>query len=229
MEPSALSFPQLTEARREIAAVVARVSGGPDAARLLDVNPNLSEQIARNTRWDSMPAVPASELYTGVLYDALDLGSLGAAARRRATRRVLVFSPLYGVLRLNDRVAPYRVGICARLPGLDPVHRYWRVPLGPVLDQAARGLVVDCRSGSYAGMWTPHGELAERWIHVRVPGASHWAKHTRGLVTRMLCESAADPRRPEELLDLLAGRFEAAVDPPERAGRPWTLSVRAPG
>ncbi len=71
------------------------------------------------------------------------------------------------------------------LPGAGPLGSLWRPQLSAVLPETVgRGLIVDCRSSTYAGAWTPSPELASRWVQVRVPGASHMAKHTRGLVAR---------------------------------------------
>lgn len=44
--------------------------------------------------------MPTGQLYTGVLYDALELASLTGPARARATRWIVVVSALYGALRL---------------------------------------------------------------------------------------------------------------------------------
>ncbi len=231
MDPTALSQPGLAAARTRVMAAVAAASERTDAARLLDVNPNLSALLHRNTRLGEAPSLRASDLYTGVLYEALDLASLEPAARRRATLWTLVFSPLYGVLRLNDRVAPYRVGICARPPGLDDLHREWQAPLAEVIPALAgrRGLVVDCRSGPYAAMWRPDRALAERWVQIKVPGASHGAKLTRGLVARAICAVGADPRRPADLADVLAAEgFQVELRPAVRPGHPWQLDVSAP-
>jgi uncharacterized protein len=127
---------------------------------------------------------------------------------------------------MTDRLAPYRLSMGVNLPGVGPLAAFWRPHLGPVLGQAAgRGLVVDCRSSTYATAWSPEGALAARWVQVRVPGATHMAKHTRGLVARTLCQEAADPRRPEELLDLLAPRHEVRLERPDRPGRAWVLDV----
>lgn len=229
LRPETLSAPELTPARVEVAAALARVSARPDAPDVLGVSPNLAEEIARNTRLHSSPTLPARELYTGVLYDALDLAGLEGAAQRRATQRLRVVSALYGAVRTSDRLAPYRLSMGVNLPGVGPLARFWRPHLEPVLTAAAgRGLVVDCRSSTYAAAWPPTGRLAGRWVQVRVPGATHMAKHTRGLVARALVRSAADPRRPEELVETLAPLLdrEAALDPPAREGAPWVLSVR---
>lgn len=224
-----LSAPQLTGARREVAAALAAASARIDAPVVLGVSANLGPEIARNTRLASGPTLPARELYTGVLYDALGLASLDASAGRRATARLRVVSALYGAVRMTDRLAPYRLSMGVNLPGVGPLATFWRPHLGPVLQQAAgRGLVVDCRSSTYAAAWSPQGALAERWVQVRVPGATHMAKHTRGLVSRTLCQEPADPRRPEELVEVLSPHHEVRLEGPARPGRPWVLDVIAP-
>lgn len=227
MRPDRLSAPELGPARATVAEALAAASARDDAPEVLGVSPNLGEEIARNLHLATAPALTARDLYAGVLYDALDLPSLDAAASRRATRRLLVVSALYGAVRMNDRVAPYRLSMGVNLPGVGPLATFWRPHLEEVLPGAAgRGLVVDCRSSTYAAAWMPQGTLADRWVTVRVPGATHMAKHTRGLVARELCRTEADPRRPEAQVDLLGGTFEVELHEPPRAGRPWVLDVQ---
>lgn len=226
LDLGALSFPELTPLRESVVETVARVSGEPDAAGILEVNPNLVAEIERNTRLRSAPTATASHVYTGVLYQALDVDSLDAASKRRANRWVVVVSALFGALRLADRVPAYRVNVCSTLPGVGPLSHEWRKELSSALDGAVkpRELVVDCRSSTYAGLWRPTGERAERWVHVTVPGASHMAKHTRGLVTRELVQAEA-PRTPQALAERLSERFEVELTPPPRPGRPWLLAT----
>lgn len=228
LRPDGLSHPELAPQRARVAEALATVSSRADAHRTLGVSPSLSEEIARNTRLRTAPTLPARDLYTGVLYDALALASLDAASARRATRRLMVVSALYGAVRMTDRLAPYRLSMGVNLPGVGPLASAWRPHLDEVLPAAAgRGLVVDCRSSTYAAAWVPQGTLADRWVTVRVPGATHMAKHTRGLVARALCEDPADPRRPEALVGLLSARgLEPLLHAPERDGRPWVLDVR---
>ena len=223
-----LSFPELTRTREQVARAVAEVSARPDAAELLGVSPNLAGDIARNTRLDTAPALPAADLYTGVLYDALDLAGLDAAATRRARRWLLVVSALYGALRPGDKVAPYRLSMGVNLAGLGPLASVWREPLSRALPAAAgRGVVVDCRSSTYAAAWAPSGDLTARWVQVKVPGATHMAKHTRGLVARALCVAGVDARTPPALEQVLTGEFKTALHEPKRAGQPWVLETTA--
>jgi hypothetical protein len=140
----------------------------------------------------------------------------------------VVVSALYGAVRPTDSVAPYRLSMAVNLPGLGPLASVWKPELaGPLTEAAGRGLVVDCRSSTYAAAWTPTGALAERWVQVKVPGATHMAKHTRGLVARALCEEGADPRRVTALPDVLADRFEVQLQEPTGSGRPWVLETTA--
>ena len=227
LRPEALSFPSLTTARLRVADALGAASRREDGPAVLGVSASLGEEIARNTRLHDAPTLAARDLYTGVLYDALDLSTLDAASTRRANRRLLVVSALYGALRMSDRVAPYRLSMGVNLPGVGPLAGHWRPHLQDVLVEAAgRGLVVDCRSSTYAAAWVPQGPAAERWVTVRVPGATHMAKHTRGLVARALCEEPTDPRRPQALPELLARRFEVELSAPARPGRPWVLDVQ---
>jgi cytoplasmic iron level regulating protein YaaA (DUF328/UPF0246 family) len=228
LDLESLSFPKLTPMRADVIDAVGTVSEGRDAHEVLGVSPNLVEEVARNTRLRSAPTAPAGEVYSGVLYEALDLASLDTSARRRATRSIVVQSALFGAVRLSDRIPAYRLSMSVNLPGIGPLATAWRPWLDPVLtDAAGRGVVVDCRSSTYAAAWAPSGALAARWVQIAVPGATHMAKHTRGLVTRALCESGASPRTPAALRDALADQFDVELAEPARSGRPWVLHVTA--
>ena len=224
--PEHVSFPELASTRAEVAAALARISAHPDAPALLGVSANLRADIAHNVRLGSAPAVPVADLYTGVLYDALDLASMGSAARRRANRWLVVVSALFGALRPADKVPPYRLSMGVNLGELGPLAAVWRTPLAAVLPIAAgRGVIVDARSSTYAAAWVPQGDLATRWVQIRVPGATHMAKHTRGLVARHLCESGVDAKSAKTLQRVVAQRFETTLTRPARPGQPWILDT----
>jgi hypothetical protein len=221
-----LSFPELTATRRQVAQALGKVSAHPEAAAMLGVSPTLGAEIERNLVLDSVPALPAARVYTGVLYDALDLASLDTAARRRANRWVVTVSALFGAVRPSDAIVPYRLSMGVNLPGLGPLASTWKPELARVLPGvAARGVIVDCRSSTYAAAWTPVGDLAERWVQVRVPGATHMAKHARGLVARHLCATGADPRSVPALAEVVGAQFDVALAEPRRPGQPWVLDA----
>lgn len=232
-----LSFPELADTRRRVLDALAATSARPDALDVLGAPKGAADRVAANTELWSAPTLRAADLYTGVLYDALDLGSLDAAAKRRAGRRLVVISALFGALRPSDRVPSYRLSMGVDLPGVGPLAPTWREPLAGVLPAtAARGVVVDLRSSTYVAAWRPTGDLAERTVAVHVvrdgPGGrtavSHMAKHTRGAVARELLATGADPRTPEELAEALAASFSVAMDE-AKPGRPRRLEVVEPG
>jgi len=100
------------------------------------------------------------------------------------------------------------------LPGLGTVSSLWRDPLATALPEAAgRGLVVDLRSGTYAAMWRPTGDVASRTVAVRVlqqlpdgsrAVVSHFNKATKGRLLRHWLETGADPRDADDLADACA-------------------------
>ncbi|MBD3783606.1 MAG: peroxide stress protein YaaA [Micrococcales bacterium] len=228
-DPASWSFPELAGVRREVAGALARTSASPDAAGVLGVSPALLDDVARNLALDSLPATPAAQVYTGVLYDALDLASLDTAARRRANRWLVVVSALHGAVRPTDRITAYRLAMGVTLPGVGPLAQRWRPALdGPLTEAAGRGVVVDCRSAAYAAAWRPGRELADRWVQVRVPGASHLAKHTRGLVARHLCVEGVAARSAGAVAEVVGRGFEVSLHEPARSGAPWVLDVQAP-
>ncbi len=225
--PELVSFPELAPTRTAVAHALARVSAQADAPALLGVSDSLRTDIAHNIALDSAPAVAVADLYTGVLYEALGLPSMDSATRRRANRWLVVISALYGALRPTDKIPPYRLSMGVNLGGIGPLASAWRAPLSAVLPLAARrGVIIDCRSSTYATAWVPDGDLADRWVQVRVPGATHMAKHTRGLVARYVCEAGVDAKTVQALHRVVARRFETTLTEPARPGRPWILNTR---
>jgi cytoplasmic iron level regulating protein YaaA (DUF328/UPF0246 family) len=168
-----------------------------------------------------------------VLYDALGLGSLEAGARRRAGRELLVFSGLWGAVRVTDRIPSYRCSMGVRLPGLGALAAHWRAPMAEVLPEAAGdGLVLDLRSAAYAAAWKPKGEVAGRTASVRVLHAptrkvvSHFNKATKGRIVRSLLETGAAPGSPAELVEALRDLgYVVEAEAPGKAGRAWSLDV----
>lgn len=226
-----LSFPELTAVRESVLETLAKLSSTDDAYDVLGVGASLRNEVERNTRWRTEPSVPVSELYSGVLYDALGYSTLSAGPKRRASSRLLVMSAAWGALRMADRVPAYRLSMGTTLPGLGPLASVWRDPLAATLQEAAgSSVIVDCRSSTYAAAWRPVGEQAAKWVSVSVVRerggvrsvVSHNAKHTRGLVARHLLESGKDPGTPKALHKLISQRWNAELAP---SGAAWTLTV----
>lgn len=211
VELSGLSFPDLAPSREAIGdALVELCSGDPAAAAgVLGLTPGQVDLLARNASLWSAPTARADRIYTGVLYDALGLGTLSTAAKRRASSRIAIVSSLFGLVRPGDAIPAYRLSGDASLPSLGPVAATWRSALGPVVREAVGdGLLVDLRSTMYAAFWRPdHRRVATVRVLHEVGGVrkvvSHFNKATKGRIVRALLEDGANPRTPAALADVL--------------------------
>nr|WP_202534231.1 peroxide stress protein YaaA [Streptomyces sp. SID4923] len=241
LKPESLSLPGLAGARAEVldALVELCVADEEKAREVLGLSEGLRGEIAKNAELRTAGTRPAGELYTGVLYDALGLDSLDTAARRLAGKSLLVFSGLWGAVRVGDRIPPYRCSMGVKLPGLGALGAFWRTPMAEVMPEAAgEGLVLDLRSSAYTAAWKPKGAVAERTASVRVLHAqlvdgvekrsvvSHFNKATKGRMVRDLLLAGARPAGPAELVAVLRDLgYTVEAEAPARAGRPWQLDV----
>ncbi len=215
---TALSHPDLAEARRRVADTLAKVSGQRNAMQVLGAGASLSDEVARNiTVWDN-PADAAARVYTGVLYEAAGMADWDDAMLARAQDRVRTVSALWGAVAPHDRIPAYRLSMGTTLGRLGGLAAFWRSRLTPELGALADGgLVVDCRSSSYVAAYRPEGPWASvkvmRELHGKRSVVSHMAKHTRGLLAAHLVRSDATPESPQDLADAAAGMIgEALVD-----------------
>ncbi|ANS64855.1 hypothetical protein SLINC_2631 [Streptomyces lincolnensis] len=235
LKPESLSLPGLADARAAVLDELVElcVADEEKACEVLGLSEGLRGEVAKNTELRTAGARPAGEIYTGVLYDALGLSSLDAAAKRRAARSLLVFSGLWGAVRVTDRIPSYRCSMGVRLPGLGALGGHWRTAMASVLPEVAGGgLVLDLRSSAYAAAWKPKGEIAGRTAGVRVLHAptrkvvSHFNKATKGRIVRALLSAGVAPKGPAELVEALRDLgYVVEVEAPARAGRAWSLDV----
>jgi cytoplasmic iron level regulating protein YaaA (DUF328/UPF0246 family) len=241
LKPESLSLPGLARARAAVLHELVELCRADEekARGVLGLSQGLRGEVAKNAELPTAGTRPAGEVYTGVLYDALDLASLDAAARGRARQWLLVFSGLWGAVGVADRIPSYRCSMGVKLPGLGALGAYWRPAMAEVMPEAAGdGLVLDLRSAAYASAWRPRGEVAGRTATVRVLHAqvvdgvekrsvvSHFNKATKGRIVRDLLAAGAAPAGPAELVVALRdlGHVVEAAEP-AGAGKPWALDV----
>ncbi|MCV7414879.1 peroxide stress protein YaaA [Mycolicibacterium litorale] len=194
-----LSFPELEPVRKALVDEVVELSADHDASRTaLGLSPKQDAEIERNAALHTAPTLPAIDRYTGVLYDALDIGSLRGAAAARARARLAVGSALFGLLRADDPVPAYRLSASAKLPGSPSLSARWRPALEPVLARIADGeLVVDLRSGSYAALGrlpaAVHVDVLAEHADGRRTVVSHFNKAHKGRLARALATTRSEP------------------------------------
>lgn len=230
LDLSRLDLPELTEARaRLLDALVTLCRDDPDGAvRTLGLGPSQAAEVAANAALYDARTARADRIYTGVLYDALDVAGLDAASRRRATRWLAITSSVFGLVRLGDPIPAYRLSGSVTLPDVGGVAAYWRERLDPAVRAAAGGgIVVDLRSSTYAGFWRPQPDLARRVATLRVLHevdgkrqiVSHFNKATKGRLVRDLLVDGGNPSSPARLADHLAALgWKVEQQPPTTTG-----------
>ena len=162
---------------------------------------------------------PAISIYSGVLYQALDWDSLGVKARTRGAAELLIISALYGVVRPEDPIAPYKHKIKTSL---------WKKRVTELLEPLEAEVIVDARSSTYAGVWTPPADIA---MSVRVfqekngkrSVITHVSKKYRGELTRLLLQSKK-ARTPHDVYEIARTQYVCELIAP-RAGSPWYLDL----
>ena len=216
LDLAGLSAPELEPHRAELLDALESLCASPDeAVRVLKLGATQADVVRRNAGLRTAPTVRADRVYSGVLYEALDLTSFAGPARRRATSRLAIFSGLFGLVRPADRIPAYRLSGDVVLPGTGSVAGFWRRRLdASVVAAAGGGLVLDLRSTTYARFWRPGPALASRVVTLRVlheapdgerAVVSHFNKATKGRLVRslLLDDEASAPRSVAGLVEQL--------------------------
>jgi cytoplasmic iron level regulating protein YaaA (DUF328/UPF0246 family) len=238
----------LTQTRRQLISDVQNTALLADAAQIFKLGPKNAHEISQNLEVYDAPALAAWQLYDGVLYEAAKFaqifssgdssqgsqsqgsqsqggqgqGNQPQGGQGQLEELTLVFSALFGPVRLTDLITPHRLSASVKLPGQGSVASIWSKALKELLTQQLSGhVVVDLRSAEYGAMYRPlrGGECVMLNIGVaKVNPAtgkrsvvSHWAKHTRGLLAGALLEAVAGGQLSgsegdvDEILQVAAG------------------------
>ncbi|MGH3953936.1 peroxide stress protein YaaA [Mycobacteroides salmoniphilum] len=194
-----LATPSLNPLREALVdELVSLAADLPACRKALGISASQDAEIQRNAELRVSPTMPALHRYTGVLYDALDVTSLRGASATRALERLAVGSALFGLLRADDPVPAYRLSASSKLPGKPSLSARWKPVLEPVLAElAANELIVDLRSGSYAGLGRlPHAVTVDCLTEHpdgRRTVITHFNKAHKGKLARILAGSRAEP------------------------------------
>ena len=241
----------LTQTRRQLIDDVQNTALLADAAQIFKLGPKNAHEISQNLEIYDAPALAAWQLYDGVLYEAAKFAqifSYGACAQdgqgqgqgnqpqgsgqgqadqsqglqRQLEELTLVFSALFGPVRLTDLITPHRLSGSVKLPGQGSVASIWSKALKELLTQQLSGhVVVDLRSAEYGAMYRPTRGSDCLLLNIGVAKVnpatgkrsvvSHWAKHTRGLLAGALLEAVAGGQLAgsegdvDEILQVAAG------------------------
>ena len=204
LDLDSLGFDSLRTSRQAAVQGLVAVSADLDQGmRALKLGHTQQFEVERNRVLESSPVMPAIERYTGVIYDALDAGTLDGDARRFARDHLAIGSALFGLLRADDPIPAYRLSHDSRLPGL-ALGRLWRAGVSAEL-QRVEGLILDLRSEAYAALGrAPAGSFYLRVLSEgddgRRTALSHFNKHAKGEFTRRVLEAGVDHPNADSLL-----------------------------
>ena len=134
----------------------------------------------------------AIELYVGVAYEYLDFASLPSDARRHISKRTLIFSNLYGSVRADDDIAPYKVKQGERIGDIAS-ERFYKEHFSEQLDDYLQnGEILDLRAGYYDKFYKVRAPYTTMKFYKNGKVVSHYAKAYRGLVLRAIAQSKID-------------------------------------
>ena len=230
-----LSFPGLNASRTSVLNALLALCSGNDkrAAKVLSLGPKQVDLVALNAELTRARTAPAIEIYTGVLYEALDFRSLSSAARKRADKRLAITSALFGLVRPGDRIPAYRLSGDTNLPGLGQLANVWKEPLQAELS-SIKGPILDLRSGAYVKLGPIPPEVGHRGFLGRVllerngkrSVVSHHNKATKGHLARAVLESPSVPRTADDVPGFLADLgFRSEVRGPKKDTDPLGLDI----
>jgi cytoplasmic iron level regulating protein YaaA (DUF328/UPF0246 family) len=193
MDVGALALPELTAAREATMEALVALAGDPEKARrVLKLGATQVAEASVNAHLRSGPTLPAADRYTGVLYDALDAGSLDAPARRWLGTHALIHSAPWGPIGALDRIPAYRLGAGASLPGLPPLRRVWADAVTSAL-AGTSSFLLDLRSEAYVALGPLPPAPASAYVRVVTEGPdgearalNHFNKHAKGALVRAL-------------------------------------------
>ncbi|WP_208427074.1 MULTISPECIES: YaaA family protein [Salinibacter] len=97
----------------------------------------LEEAIRVNDEIYDAPLMSALDRFSpGVMYAAMDFANLPTGAQRRLLENGVILSGLFGLLRPDDLIPNYQLGMEASLPDVGPVADYWRPIISPMLNES---------------------------------------------------------------------------------------------
>lgn len=191
LDLDALALPSLRAAREAtVDALVALSADAEVAQRVLKLSARQAGDVEHNRTLRTAATMPAIDRYTGVLYDALDAGSLDAPARRWLGAHVMVHSAPFGPVGALDPIPSYRLAAGTALPGIPPMRRHWADATSDAL--GAERFVLDLRSEAYMALGPVPATVKSEYVRVVTPAGralNHFNKKSKGELVRRLALS----------------------------------------
>jgi uncharacterized protein len=136
----------------------------------------------------SSPRQSAIHLYTGVVYEGLQLSSYTKQHMKFLQDHVRVLSAMYGVLRPTDCIYPYRLDFTMKFKALN-LKEFWKAKLIEAFKQ--EDVIIDLASNEFTQLLSELKEKIHKiefvdQIHGQEKIISHHAKRMRGLMLNQI-------------------------------------------
>lgn len=140
-------FDALNPERRSLIDTLQSVINDSDEEQLADLfgleDYALEEAIRVNTEIYDAPLMSALDRYSpGIMYAAMDFANLPTGAQRRLLENGIIISGLFGLLRPDDLIPNYQLGITDEVPDVGTPADYWRDTISPILNDYIEGRFV---------------------------------------------------------------------------------------
>ncbi len=165
------------------------VSQSGNLEKLFGISEKIAdENRARFTNWDSAVITPAAWSYRGETFFGLSIENLSEEQQETAQNNLYIVSGLYGLLRPQDGIKPYRLEMSTKLPtrSANNLYKYWSTTLADRINSEETDFIINCASNEYSKAIAPHTDLpviTPKFLH-QGKSKMAFAKYSRGLLAR---------------------------------------------
>lgn len=193
-----IAMPQLQQKTMQIVDELAAMSRD-EIKQTLRVSDSIAElNFNRYQMWGSLDAFPALWLYAGDVYKGFDAVSCNVSTRYLHDHLGII-SGLYGLVRTDQPIRPYRLEFSTKLPGLGNLYSYWGDSIAKQVQVAdPEGPYIVCASAEYARSVTKYlpkdSVITPRFMQSTMTGLREkglFAKYHRGAFARWCMETGA--------------------------------------
>jgi cytoplasmic iron level regulating protein YaaA (DUF328/UPF0246 family) len=216
--------PELIARATTLASVVRQLSFD-QLMRMMRVSRTLADQTHDQfQRWapEGVGTQAAIDSFLGDIYSGLQVGAWTNEDREYAQLHLRILSGLYGIVRPNDGIAPYRLEMGYSLPGIpQKLHHFWGRSIVDTLPQDE--LIINLAAVEYARVITDYYDEARvvtpRFLTVSPTTGEPvfvvvHAKIARGSFASWLIRMRISDRTSLKTYDELGYHFEPAMSTP---------------
>lgn len=153
-----LQIPQLIDKAKRLGNYLKTLST-EELQKVMKISPALAKktyQMLDEWNIEQKKQSPAIDSFIGDIYSGLQAQSLSVADRKYANETLRIFSGLYGILRPNDGIYPYRLEMAYKLPEdeFSNLYKFWGKSIADCLPNS--GPIINLSSDEYADTITKY-------------------------------------------------------------------------